>query len=256
MHQIRVWLCPNCLPKGCSVLLTEPRSAHWLNDQFEAIPAGWRPWTEAFRTSPSGHALIERVQSAGEVYPEQVFAALHATTPSDVRVVILGQDPYHGPGQAHGLAFSVPHGVAIPPSLRNIRKELQRDLALPLPDHGCLQTWADRGVLLLNTVLTVEPGEAASHSGWGWELLTDTLITALAQQDQPTVFMLWGAHAQKKRPLIEAAAGSAHHLILQSNHPSPLSATRGPVPFMGCGHFSQAQAFLRQSGLDIDWSLS
>lgn len=238
------------------MLLAAPRSAQWLSDQFDVVPASWRPWTQAFRTSRQGLALIGRVQAAGEVYPEQVFAALHATPLTDVRVVILGQDPYHGPGQAHGLAFSVPHGVAIPPSLRNIRKELQRDLGLVLPDHGSLQAWADRGVLLLNTVLTVSPGEAASHAGWGWESLTDALIAALAAQDQPIVFMLWGAHAQKKRPLIEAAVGAKHHLILQANHPSPLSATRGPAPFIGCGHFSLARRFLRDSGLDVDWVLA
>lgn len=238
------------------MLLAAPRSAQWLSDQFDVVPASWRPWTQAFRVSKQGQALIERVQAAGEVYPDQVFAALHATPMTDVRVVILGQDPYHGPGQAHGLAFSVPHGVAIPPSLRNIRKELQRDLSLALPDHGSLQAWAQRGVLLLNTVLTVSPGEAASHAGWGWEGLTDDLIGKLAAQDQPIVFMLWGAHAQKKRPLIEAAAGAKHHLILQSNHPSPLSATRGPVPFIGCGHFSQAQTFLRQHGSELEWALA
>ena len=238
------------------MLLSVPRSAQWLNDQFDAVPESWRPWTESFRASQQGQTLIERVQAAGEVYPLQVFAALHATPLAGVRVVILGQDPYHGPGQAHGLAFSVPHGVAIPPSLRNIRKELHRGLGLTLPEHGSLQAWAGRGVLLLNTVLTVSPGQAASHAGWGWEQLTDTLIQVLAEQNQPIVFMLWGAHAQKKRPLIEAAIGAKHHLILQSNHPSPLSATRGPEPFIGCGHFGQAQTFLRQAGLDIDWALA
>ena len=196
------------------MLLAAPRSAQWLSDQFDVVPASWRPWTQAFRTSRQGLALIGRVQAAGEVYPEQVFAALHATPLTDVRVVILGQDPYHGPGQAHGLAFSVPHGVAIPPSLRN------------------------------------------SHAGWDWETLTDDLIAKLAAQDQPIVFMLWGAHAQKKRPLIEAAVGAKHHLILQANHPSPLSATRGPAPFIGCGHFSLARTFLRDSGLDVDWVLA
>ncbi|MGE5452203.1 MAG: uracil-DNA glycosylase [Acidobacteriota bacterium] len=237
------------------MLWEEARPAHWLSAQFDTVPPSWRPLTEAFRRAPVGRQLIERVESAGEVYPRDVFAALRLTALPDVQVVILGQDPYHGPGQAHGLAFSVPVGVAIPPSLRNIRKELLRDLGLDSPAHGCLQAWAERGVLLLNTVLTVSPSEAASHAGWGWETLTDHVIEAVAAAAQPVVFMLWGAHAQKKRPLIEAA-GVPGHLILQANHPSPLSATRGPTPFMGCGHFGQAQAFLRSQGRDLDWQLT
>lgn len=238
------------------MLLSNSRASHWLNDQFDAVPLTWRDVTQAFRQTSQAQQLIAQVESTDEVYPGEVFAALHLTPLSDVRVVILGQDPYHGPGQAHGLAFSVPHGVAIPPSLRNIRKELLRDLKLTMPEHGCLQAWAERGVLLLNTVLTVSPGEAASHAGWGWEALTDRLIAAVAARPQPKVFMLWGAHAQKKRPLIEAAAGSGPCLILQSNHPSPLSATRGPAPFVGCGHFSQAQAFLQRQGSSLDWALA
>ncbi|MDE2594700.1 MAG: uracil-DNA glycosylase [Burkholderiales bacterium] len=232
------------------------RPAHWLSAQFDAVPPSWRDQTEAFRQTAQGQQLVQRVESAGEVYPGEVFAALHLTALPDVRVVILGQDPYHGPGQAHGLAFSVQKGVAIPPSLRNIRKELTRDLGLVPPEHGCLQAWAQRGVLLLNTVLTVSPGQAASHAAWGWETLTDRLIAAVAARSQPAVFMLWGAHAQKKRPLIEAAAGEARHLILQANHPSPLSATRGPEPFIGCGHFGQAQSFWRDQGQALDWALS
>lgn len=238
------------------MLFDDARPAHWLSAQFDAVPPSWRDQTEPFRLSAQGQQLIRRVESAGEVYPPEVFAALHPTGLPDVRVVILGQDPYHGPGQAHGLAFSVPKGVAIPPSLRNIRKELVRDLGLPLPEHGCLQAWAEHGVLLLNTVLTVSSGQAASHAGWGWETLTDQLIAAVAARPQPVVFMLWGAHAQKKRPLIEAAAGGVNHLVLQANHPSPLSATRGPEPFIGCGHFSQAQSFWRSHGQDLDWALS
>lgn len=232
------------------------REPNWLESQFDAVPVSWRPWTQAFRHSTTGRALIDRVQAEPEVFPLQVFAALQATPLHQVKVVILGQDPYHGPGQAHGLAFSVPRGVAIPPSLRNIRKELQRDLGWAPPEHGCLQAWADHGVLLLNTVLTVAPGQAASHAGWGWETLTDQLISAVAAQSQPMVFMLWGAHAQKKRPLIEAAGGPTPHRILQANHPSPLSATRGPVPFMGCGHFGQTRAFLAEQGVSLDWSIT
>jgi uracil-DNA glycosylase len=178
-----------------------------------------------------------------------------------VRVVILGQDPYHGPGQAHGLAFSVRPGVAIPPSLRNLRKELQRDLGLSAPAHGSLQAWADQGVLLLNTVLTVAQAQAASHAKWGWEALTDALIAALAADPGPRVFMLWGAHAQRKAELIAQSAcahgaDAARHLVLQSNHPSPLSALRPPAPFLGNGHFGLAQAFWRDKGQRLDWALA
>ena len=233
------------------------RPADWLVEQFQAIPKDWQAVTEPFRLSEIGQRLIQRIQSQkDEVYPQQVFAALQATPLSHVKVVILGQDPYHGPGQAHGLAFSVKPGVAIPPSLRNIRKELQRDLGMSVPEHGCLQSWADAGVLLLNTVLTVAPGQAASHAGWGWEVLTDALIQAVAEQNKGVVFMLWGAHAQKKKPLIEAASsGVSRPLILEANHPSPLSATRGPVPFIGCAHFSLAMAHFAGLGRPVDWAL-
>ena len=158
-----------------------------------------------------------------------------------MRVVILGQDPYHGLGQAEGLAFSVAPGVALPPSLRNIFKELQRDLGTPPPTFpvpgGSLVKWATHGVLLLNTCLTVEEAQPASHAGKGWEVLTDTLIRQVADGDHPVVFMLWGAHAQSKRALIDAK----RHKVLVANHPSPLSALRPPLPFIGCGHFSQAR---------------
>lgn len=235
-----------------------------LSDLFDAVPPDWREVTEPFRTRPVGQALIARVDAACRqgttVYPADVFAALRHTRRSLVKVVILGQDPYHGPGQAHGLAFSVPPGQAIPPSLRNIRKELARDLGLTPPGHGCLQAWAERGVLLLNTVLTVEAAQAASHAGWGWEALTDALIAAVAADAPPCVFLLWGAHAQRKRALIEQAMSHsearATHLILQANHPSPLSATRGATPFIGCGHFGQAQAFWRAQGHTLDWALA
>ena len=235
-----------------------------LSDLFDAVPPDWRDVTEPFRTRPVGQALIARVDAACRqgttVYPADVFAALRHTRRSLVKVVILGQDPYHGPGQAHGLAFSVPPGQAIPPSLRNIRKELARDLGLTPPAHGCLQAWAERGVLLLNTVLTVEAAQAASHAGWGWEALTDALIAAVAADAHPCVFLLWGAHAQRKRALIEQAMSHsearATHLILQANHPSPLSATRGATPFIGCGHFGQAQAFWRAQGHTLDWALA
>lgn len=238
-----------------------------LCELFDDVPADWRGITDAFRHTAAGQALIQRVdaaRAAGDtLYPDDVFAALKWTRRDQVKVVILGQDPYHGPGQAHGLAFSVRPGVAIPPSLRNIRKEIQRDPGLTPPEHGCLQAWAERGVLLLNTVLTVKAGEAASHAGWGWEALTDELIRAVAADVGPKVFMLWGAHAQKKAVLIEQAAqasatggaNTSRHLILQSNHPSPLSAMRPPMPFVGNGHFARACAFWREKGQNLDWSL-
>lgn len=231
---------------------------------FDAVPADWRDVTEPFRSSDLGQSLADRIDAAckqgATIYPADVFAALRYTRREQIKVVILGQDPYHGPGQAHGLAFSVPPGQAIPPSLRNIRKELARDLGASLPEHGCLQAWAERGVLLLNSVLTVEGGQAASHAGWGWEALTDTLIVAVAAGAHPVVFMLWGAHAQRKLPLIQHAAqqreAGADHLVLQANHPSPLSASRAPVPFIGCGHFGQAQSFWKERGFGLDWSLA
>ena len=182
---------------------------------------------------------------------------MQLTPLSEVRVVILGQDPYHGLGQAEGLAFSVQPGVALPPSLRNIFKELKADLGLQPPMSGSLLPWAQRGVLLLNTCLTVEEGQAGSHAKRGWEVLTDALIQAVAAQPQACVFMLWGAHAQAKAPLI--AQASAEHawprLVLQANHPSPLSALRGPTPFMGCRHFSQARDWLASQNLPLNWSL-
>jgi uracil-DNA glycosylase len=218
---------------------------------FDGIPADWQPLTEAFRHSPTGQALLQHLQqrldAGATVYPPvpHWLAALRQTPLAQARVVILGQDPYHGPGQAHGLSFSVPRGQGIPPSLRNIRKELARDLQLPLPDHGCLQAWCAQGVLLLNTVLTVEDGRPASHAKLGWETFTDALIAAVAAQSGPRVFMLWGAHAQRKQGLIEAAQGpDTRVLVLSSNHPSPLSASRPPVPFVGNGHFAQAAAFV------------
>lgn len=242
-----------------------PALSRPLGEQFDAVPADWRPLTDAFRQSAAGRDLIARVDAAraagAVIYPDDIFHALHLTRRADVKVLILGQDPYHGPGQAHGLAFSVREGVPIPPSLRNIRKELQRDLDLPPPAHGCLDAWARRGVLLLNTVLTVEAAQAASHAGWGWEALTDALAQAVVADSGPRVVMLWGAHAQRKAPLLEAARrASGQSLddlqVLQSNHPSPLSATRGPVPFVGNGHFGRALAFWRERGQELDWALT
>ena len=218
-----------------------------IDEQVDRLTSDWRPCVEAWRGSPDGRALIARVDSrlaAGiTVYPGQVFRALQLTPLARTRVVILGQDPYHGEGQAEGLAFSVPSGVRIPPSLRNVFKELQRDLHAKPPASGHLGVWAKRGVLLLNSSLTVEADTPASHSKMGWQALTDQIVMAAARDATPKVFMLWGGHAQAKAGLIDAALGG--HLVLQSNHPSPLSASRPPAPFLGCGHFSAAIRFLR-----------
>ncbi len=181
--------------------------------------------------------------------PPDVFAALHLTSYADTRVVILGQDPYHGPNQAHGLCFSVRRGVAVPPSLANIYKELHSDLGLPIPTHGNLEAWARQGVLLLNTTLTVRAGEAASHQGKGWELFTDEVLRTVNGKHQRVVFLLWGAAARKKKSLIDLT----RHVVLESAHPSPLSAHNG---FFGSRPFSRANAALEAAGLEpIDWSL-
>ena len=222
------------------------------------VAPDWYETVQTFWADAAGQALSARVQQAlargAIVYPPEPLRALELTALADVRVVILGQDPYHGPGQAEGLAFSVAPGVKPPPSLRNIFKELQRSLNLPVPSDGSLVRWARQGVLLLNTSLTVEDGQAASHARWGWEILTDRLVALVAAQPRPIVFMLWGGHAQAKRALIESAAQGTQHLVLQANHPSPLSALRPPQPFMGCNHFAQANAFLKESGQKcIDW---
>lgn len=185
------------------------------------------------------------------------FRALDLTPLDEVRVVILGQDPYHGPGQAHGLCFSVPPGVRPPPSLINIYKELHSDLGIAPPRHGFLESWAKQGVLLLNSVLTVEMAQAASHKDRGWERFTDAVIAAVAARETPVVFMLWGSYAQKKAAFVKGpeAGGQErdHHLVLKAAHPSPLSAHNG---FLGCRHFSKANAFLQERGLPpIDWRL-
>lgn len=210
------------------------------------VAAGWRDVVDAFLSGQEGRELLDflrqRLAEGAVVYPPQPLRALQITPPESVRVVILGQDPYHGPGQAEGLAFSVAPGVPMPPSLRNIFKELQRDLGTALPSFpnpgGSLVRWAEQGVLLLNTCLTVEAGRPASHAKRGWESLTDALIQQVSGSARPVVFMLWGAHAQSKRSLIDAG----RHRIQIANHPSPLSAMRPPLPFIGCGHFSAARA--------------
>ncbi|HEX7873716.1 MAG TPA: uracil-DNA glycosylase [Sphingobium sp.] len=199
--------------------------------------------------------LVARKDAGARIFPKgaEWFRALDLTPPDKVRVVILGQDPYHGPGQAHGLCFSVKPGVPPPPSLVNIYKELDSDLGIPRPAHGFLEHWARQGVLLLNTVLTVEMGQAASHRGKGWEKFTDAVIAHVNTLDTPVVFLLWGSHAKAKAAMIDDISKGGRHLVLTSVHPSPLSAYNG---FFGCRHFSQANAFLRNAGLDpIDWSL-
>ncbi|WP_341888875.1 uracil-DNA glycosylase [Variovorax sp. YR752] len=218
------------------------------------VAPGWQPLVDEFFAGAVGQKLQgflrERLDAGAVIFPPQPLRALELTPPEDVRVVILGQDPYHGRGQAEGLAFSVASGVALPPSLRNIFKELQRDLGTPPPAFpnpgGSLVKWATHGVLLLNTCLTVEEAQPASHAGRGWEVLTDAVIRHVAQGERPVVFMLWGSHAQSKRALIDVG----RHKVLMSNHPSPLSALRPPVPFIGCGHFGQARAWResQQSG--------
>jgi uracil-DNA glycosylase len=211
-----------------------------LRDQFD-LPY----WTEL-------QEFVARERQAHPVYPpaDDVFNALHFTPYADVKVMILGQDPYHGPGQAHGLCFSVRHGVRIPPSLANIHKELHADVGVAIANHGNLEAWARRGVLLLNATLTVRGGAAGSHQKRGWETFTDQVIRVVDAKDEPVVFILWGASARRKRALIDAD----RHTIIESAHPSPLSAHNG---FFGSRPFSRADAALRAAGRDpVDWDLS
>ena len=230
-----------------------------LSGVLDRAPPSWAPTVRTWRDSIAGRRLeafvAERQAAGATIYPAQVLHALELTARGQVRIVILGQDPYHGEGQAEGLAFSVPRGQRIPPSLRNVFNELQRDLQMPRPTHGHLAAWARQGVLLLNTCLTVEAGRPASHAKRGWEALTDEIIKSLSGDDAPRVFMLWGAHAQAKGAWPQSAGGD-RHAVLMANHPSPLSARRGPAPFLGCGHFGAANRFLVSNGqTPIDWSL-
>ncbi|WP_047393688.1 uracil-DNA glycosylase [Chitinibacter sp. ZOR0017] len=220
---------------------------------FSLLPSAWQLALPELANDAKFAALgdfLAQEMASQVVYPPvaQWFSALETLAPSAVKVVILGQDPYHGTGEAHGLAFSVPHGVKVPPSLRNIWQELARDLGLTPPQHGNLTGWAAQGVLLLNTALTVRADCAGSHSKQGWDVLTNAIIRYLARQRQQLVFVLWGSHAHKRAALIDAS----QHCVLQSVHPSPLSAYRG---FLGCGHFSQANRYLLETGqTPIDWA--
>ena len=223
----------------------------------EAIPPSWRPALDPVLASPKSRALggfLQAEEAAGKaIYPPRGtrLAALALTALDQVKVVVLGQDPYHGAGQAHGLSFSVQHGVKVPPSLANIYKELAADLGLPRALTGELTAWARRGVLLLNAVLTVEQSKPAAHQGRGWEEITDAVVAAVAAKPEPCVFLLWGSHAQRKAASVAGLGPASRHLILTAPHPSPLSAHRG---FLGCQHFSQANAFLEAHGRGaVDW---
>jgi uracil-DNA glycosylase len=219
----------------------------------------WRTPLRAEFDSPYMAALktyLLAEKAAGKrIFPKggEWFRALDLTPLDQVRVVILGQDPYHGPGQAHGLCFSVQPGVRTPPSLVNIYKELRSDLGIEPARHGFLEHWAKQGVLLLNSVLTVEQGLAAAHRGRGWETFTDAVIRLVAAKPEPVVFLLWGSYAQKKAGFVETVEQGGRHLVLKAAHPSPLSAHNG---FLGCRHFSRANAFLEAQGqAPIDWTL-
>jgi uracil-DNA glycosylase len=228
------------------------RLQRWEPERWP-VAEGWRGIVDAFLSSSTGLRLAsfirERLAAGATIYPPRPFRALELTPLPSVRAVILGQDPYHGAGQAEGLAFSVPAGIRLPPSLRNIFKELgcadEPQLAT-----GSLVDWARRGILLLNASLTVEDGQPGSHARKGWEVLTDAILAEVAGRASPCVYMLWGAHAQAKSALIEetAARHGCEVLVLQANHPSPLSAARPPVPFLGCGHFALARDWLAARG--------
>ena len=239
--------------------ITPPdRLQRWAPQDWP-LAVGWREVVDSFVASPAGLNLAvfihQRLAAGATIYPPRPLRALELTPLAGVHAVILGQDPYHGPGQAEGLAFSVPPGVRPPPSLRNILQELGGGQVVLGPASGSLVGWARRGVLLLNTSLTVEDGQAASHAKKGWEALTDALLARVGATASPCVYMLWGAHAQAKSGLIEATA--ARHgreaLVLQANHPSPLSARRPPVPFIGCGHFARASQWLAARGHSLSF---
>lgn len=224
---------------------------------YNALPASWKKPLEQVCHRPEIDALVkflqEREATGAIIYPakKNIFAALKATPFEKVSVVIVGQDPYHGPGQAHGLSFSVPAGVTIPPSLRNIFKELHQDVGMPIPAAGTLTGWAEQGVLLLNALLTVEQARPAAHANKGWEIFTDAIIEQLLMRKQPMVFLLWGSYAQKKVIALKDHIDARQHLILTAAHPSPMSVTG----FLNCRHFSKANAFLKKHGItEIDWA--
>lgn len=219
------------------------------------LEPSWKDRVGDYLLRPDMRALAEFLRSekakGKRIFPPgpQIFAALDATPFDAVKVVVLGQDPYHGQGQAHGLCFSVTPGVDVPPSLVNIFKEIERDLGIVRPNHGYLMPWAKQGVLLLNAVLTVESGRAGSHQGKGWEGFTDHIVEKLDREGEGLVFLLWGSYAQAKGKIID----TRRHRVLKAPHPSPLSAHRG---FLGCGHFSAANQYLAQRGREpIDWAL-
>ena len=225
----------------------------------DTVPDSWQSALAPVLAAPQARELdgwLRAEERAGKrIYPPRTsrLRALELTPLDAVKVVILGQDPYHGPGQAMGLAFSVPHGVKQPPSLVNVFKELESDIGISRPDHGDLSAWARQGVLLLNAALSVEEGKAGSHAGRGWDAVTDACVTAVAQRAEPSVFILWGSHAQAKAARIEALRDDGPHCIIRSPHPSPLSAYRG---FFGSQPFSRANAFLEEHGRGaIDWRL-
>lgn len=214
----------------------------------------WLPFLKNEFSKPYYKTLYNFVKSEYSnyvIYPpsDEIFSALEQTPVNEVKVVIIGQDPYHERGQAHGMSFSVKPGIKIPPSLQNMYKELRDELGLYIPNNGYLDKWARQGVLLLNTVLTVREGEANSHKGKGWEEFTDAVIKAVNEQDRPVVYLLWGSNARAKKKLIN----NPKHLVLESVHPSPLSAYNG---FFGCGHFAKANEYLKNNGLkEIDWQI-
>ena len=229
-----------------------------MSDTIKLHPTWLEPLRGEFESPYMGalKSFLNSEKAAGKrIFPKgsEWFRALDLTPLEDVRVVILGQDPYHGPGQAHGLCFSVRPDVRIPPSLVNIYKELESDLAIPRARHGFLEHWAKQGVLLLNAVLTVQMAQAASHQGRGWERFTDAIIRLVNARPEPVVFMLWGSYAQKKAAFVDSIDKGGRHLVLKAAHPSPLSAHNG---FLGCRHFSKANTFLENHGMKpIDWAL-
>ncbi|HNY07693.1 MAG TPA: uracil-DNA glycosylase [Bacteroidales bacterium] len=225
-----------------------------MNPVEPQIEEGWKKTLENEFHSPYFSQLktfLISEKQHNKVYPpgSQIFSAFNFTPFDKVKVVLLGQDPYHGPGQAHGLCFSVPDGVPKPPSLINIFKEINSDLGIPIPQSGNLEKWAKQGVFLLNAILTVRANQAASHQGKGWETFTDAAIRALSDQKNGIIFLLWGNYAQEKQKIID----TSKHYILKTVHPSPLSVQRG---FFGCKHFSKTNQLLREMGKDeIDWSI-